>query len=63
MPAVMHYPSFHRLIQRLDSKYPQVAVHLSRTSPVIDTHTVPGLIVVVVFGDGQLPPSCVRTCH
>ncbi len=41
----------NRLIQRLHSKYPQVPIYLSRTSPVIGTHTGPGLIVVSVFGD------------
>ncbi|MFW6117866.1 MAG: DegV family protein [Chloroflexota bacterium] len=43
----------NRLIQRLQAKYPQVPIYLSRTSPVIGTHTGPGLIVVSVFGDRQ----------
>jgi DegV family protein with EDD domain len=43
----------NRLIQRLHSKYPQVPIYLSRTSPVIGTHTGPGLIVVSVLGDRQ----------
>ena len=42
-----------RLVQRLHSKYPQVSIYLSRTSPVIGTHTGPGLIVVSVLGDKQ----------
>jgi DegV family protein with EDD domain len=41
----------NRLVQRLRSKYPQVPIYLSRTSPVIGTHTGPGLIVVSVLGD------------
>jgi len=41
----------NRLIRRLHSKYPQVPIYLSRTSPVIGTHTGPGLIVVSVLGD------------
>jgi len=43
----------NRLVQRLHSKYPQVTIYLSRTSPVIGTHTGPGLIVVSVLGDRQ----------
>jgi DegV family protein with EDD domain len=42
-----------KLVQRLHSKYPQVPIYLSRTSPVIGTHTGPGLIVVSVLGDKQ----------
>jgi len=41
------------LVQRFHSKYPQVPVYLSRTSPVIGTHTGPGLIIVSVLGDKQ----------
>jgi DegV family protein with EDD domain len=41
----------NRLIRRLHSKYPQVTIYLSRTSPVIGTHTGPGLIVVSLLGD------------
>jgi DegV family protein with EDD domain len=43
----------NRLVQRLHSKYPQVPIYLSRTSPAIGTHTGPGLIVVSVLGDRQ----------
>ena len=43
----------NRLVQRLHSKYPQVPIYLTRTSPVIGTHTGPGLIVVSVLGDRQ----------
>jgi fatty acid-binding protein DegV len=42
-----------KLVQRLRSKYPQVPIYLSRTSPVIGTHTGPGLIIVSVVGDKQ----------
>ena len=41
----------NRLVQRFRSKYPQVPTYLTRTSPVIGTHTGPGLIVVSVLGD------------
>jgi DegV family protein with EDD domain len=41
------------LAQRLRSRYPQVPSYVSRASPVIGTHTGPGLIVVTVFGDRQ----------
>jgi len=41
----------NRLVKRFHSKYPQVHIYLSRTSPVIGTHTGPGLIIVTVLGD------------
>jgi len=43
----------NRLVQRFHSKYPQVSIYLSRTSPVIGTHTGPSLIVVSLLGDRQ----------
>jgi DegV family protein with EDD domain len=43
----------NRLVHRLHSKYPQVPIYLTRTSPAIGTHTGPGLIVVSVLGDRQ----------
>jgi len=43
----------NRLVKRFHSKYPQVHIYLSRTSPVIGTHTGPGLIIVTVLGDRQ----------
>jgi DegV family protein with EDD domain len=43
----------NRLVQRLQSKYPQVPIYLSRASPVIGTHTGPGLILVSVLGNRQ----------
>ncbi len=44
----------NRLVQRLYSRYPQVPICLTRASPVIGTHTGPGLIVVSVLGDRQI---------
>ena len=41
------------LVQRFHSRYPQVPIYLSRTSPVIGTHTGPGLIIVSVLGNRQ----------
>ena len=43
----------NRLVQRFYSKYPQVPIYLSRTSPVIGTHTGPGLIILSVLGDRE----------
>jgi DegV family protein with EDD domain len=43
----------NRLVQRFHSKYPEVPIYLSRTSPVIGTHTGPGLIIVSMLGDRQ----------
>ena len=45
----------NRLVKRFHSKYPQVHIYVSRTSPVIGTHTGPGLIIVTVLGDRQSP--------
>ena len=39
------------LVRSLKSRHPQVPVYLCRASPVIGTHTGPGLIVVSVLGD------------
>jgi DegV family protein with EDD domain len=39
------------LVQRLNSKYPQLPIYLSRATPVIGTHTGPSLILVSVLGD------------
>ncbi len=41
------------LAQRFRLKYPQIPIYLSRTSPVIGTHTGPGLILISVLGDRQ----------
>ncbi len=43
----------NRLMEKLHSKYPNVPIYLSRTSPVIGTHTGPGLIMLSVLGDRQ----------
>jgi DegV family protein with EDD domain len=43
----------NKLVERFHSKYHQVPIYLSRTSPVIGTHTGPGLIIVSVLGDRQ----------
>ncbi len=39
------------LIERFSSKFPKERIYLSRTGPVIGTHTGPSLIVVTVLGD------------
>ena len=41
----------NRLVERLRSSYPEVPIYISRASPVIGTHTGPGLIVISVLGD------------
>ncbi|MFC2003858.1 DegV family protein [Chloroflexota bacterium] len=39
------------LAERLDSKFPKERIYLSRSSPVIGTHTGPGLLILSVLGD------------
>jgi len=39
------------LAQRLDSIFPKERIYRSKMTPVIGTHTGPGLLVVVVLGD------------
>jgi len=39
------------LVERLGSRFPKERIYCSRTSPVISTHTGPGLLSVVVLGD------------
>ena len=39
------------LIQRLDSVFPREGIYRSKASPVIGTHTGPGLLIVSVLGD------------
>jgi len=39
------------LVKRLDSKFPRERIYRSRISPVIGTHTGPGLIALTVLGD------------
>jgi len=41
----------NRLVQKFRTRYPQVPIYVSRTTPVIGTHTGPSLIVVSVLGD------------
>ncbi len=41
------------LAERLGSKFPKERIYRSRTSPVIGTHTGPGLLVVAVLGDKE----------
>jgi len=43
----------NQLVKRLRSKYPRVTIYLSHASPVIGTHTGPGLILVSVLGNKQ----------
>ena len=40
-----------RLVQRLSSKFPQERIYCSKTTPVIGTHTGPGLLLVAILGD------------
>ncbi len=39
------------LVERLGSKFPKERIYRSKTTPVIGTHTGPGLILVSVMGD------------
>ncbi len=39
------------LVERLGSKFPKERIYRSKTTPVIGTHTGPGLLVVAVLGD------------
>ncbi len=39
------------LVERLSSKYPKERIYRSKTTPVIGTHTGPGLLLVAVLGD------------
>lgn len=41
------------LIDRLDSIFPKERIYRSRMTPVIGTHTGPGLLVVAVLGDRE----------
>ena len=40
-----------RLVERLDAKFPKERIYRSKTTPVIGTHTGPGLLLVAVMGD------------
>jgi len=39
------------LIERLDSIFPKESIYRSRATPVMSTHTGPGLLVISVLGD------------
>ena len=39
------------LVERLGSKFPKERIYRSKTTPVIGTHTGPGLLLVAVLGD------------
>jgi len=41
------------LVERLSVKFPKERIYRSRASPVIGTHTGPGLLVVTVLGDKE----------
>jgi len=41
------------LVERLSSIFPKEQIYRSRTTPVIGTHTGPGLLLVAVMGDRQ----------
>jgi fatty acid-binding protein DegV len=39
------------LVERLGSKFPKERIYRSKTTPVIGTHTGPGLLLVAMLGD------------
>jgi len=39
------------LVERLSSRFPKERIYRSRTTPVIGTHTGPGLLLVAILGD------------
>lgn len=39
------------LVERLSSRFPKKQIYRSKTTPVIGTHTGPGILVVTVLGD------------
>jgi len=41
------------LVERLSSKFPKEQIYRSRTTPVIGTHTGPGLLLVAIMGDRE----------
>jgi len=41
------------LVKRLNSKFPKERIYRSKTTPVIGTHTGPGVLLVVVLGDRE----------
>ena len=45
--------AYDKLAERLSSKFPKERIHRSKASPVIGTHTGPGLLIVSVLGDRE----------
>ena len=41
------------LVERLNSKFPKERIYRSKTTPVIGTHTGPGLLLVAIMGDRE----------
>ncbi len=41
------------LVERLGSKFPRERIYRSKTTPVIGTHTGPGLLLVAILGDRE----------
>ena len=41
------------LVERLSSRFPRERIYRSRTTPVIGTHTGPGLLLISVLGDKE----------
>ena len=41
------------LVERLSAKFPKVRIYRSKTTPVIGTHTGPGLLLVAILGDRE----------
>jgi len=41
------------LVERLGSKFPKERIYRSKTTPVIGTHTGPGLLLVAILGDKE----------
>ena len=41
------------LVERLSAKFPKERIYRSRTTPVIGTHTGPGLLLVAIMGDRE----------
>ncbi len=42
-----------QLVERLGSRFPKERIYRSKTTPVIGTHTGPGLLLVAVMGDRE----------
>ena len=43
----------NKLVKRLSSKFPKERIYRSKTTPVIGTHTGPGLLLVAILGDKE----------